>query len=139
MQDAPSTEGTVVTDEPLSAAVTPPATKPSGPVAAAFIAAGIGSTVLGIAIVLSELDGSSPKLLDWAARFGLGSGVGPLSGKVLLATIAFFASWGILHVMWRDREFPFDRILLWSLVLVGIGFLLTFPPIFEGIAHLFGA
>lgn len=113
-------------------------TKPNGPVAAAFIGAGVGSLLLGISIVLSELDGSAPKLLDWAARFGIGSGVGPLSGKVLLATIAFGVAWALLHYRWRDRELAFERVVLTSLVLVGLGFLLTFPPVFEGVVHLFG-
>lgn len=125
-------------ERPAVSPETPTATRPNGPVAAAFMGAGIGSLVLGITIVLSELDGSSPKLLDWASRFGLGSGVGPLSGKVLLATICFFAAWGILHYRWRDRELEFDRVLIWSLVLVGLGFLLTFPPIFEAVVHALG-
>ena len=127
-----------VKDPEAARAIDERATKPNGPVAAAFIGAGIGSLVLGISIVLSELDGSSPKLLDWSARFGIGSGVGPLSGKVLLAAIAFFVAWGILYYRWRDSELAFDRVLVTSLVLVGLGFLLTFPPVFEGVVHLFG-
>jgi hypothetical protein len=70
MVEDPSKTGTM--QEPAKSEVSP--TKPDGPVAAAFVAAGIGATVLGVAIVLSGLDESSPKLLDWAARFGLGSG-----------------------------------------------------------------
>lgn len=128
----PPAKGSAVPEEPT-------ATRPNGPVAAAFMGAGIGSLALGIAIVLSELDKSSPKLLDWASRFGLGSGVGPLSGKVLLATICFFVAWGILYYRWKDRELAFDRVLTWSLALVGLGFLLTFPPIFEELAHILGA
>jgi hypothetical protein len=58
---------------------------------------------------------------------------------VLLTVIAFVISCGILHYLWRHRELPFERILIVSLVLVGIGFFLTFPPVFEAIAHLFGA
>jgi hypothetical protein len=60
----------------------------------------------------------------------VGSGVGPLSGKVILATIAFFASWIILHLAWRKRDVNLRQAFAATLILVAIGFALTFPPIF---------
>ena len=72
-------------------------TKPNGPVVAAFLAAGVASLVMGIGVLLNE---ASPTIknaigvdfnafLQFDKNFGLGSGVGPLSGKVGLAVIAF--------------------------------------------------
>jgi hypothetical protein len=106
-------------------------TKPNGPVAAAFIAAGIGSVVLGIFIVLNEMSEDISSFLRFDENFGLGSGVGPLSGKVILAVIAFGVSWVILHISLRGREVNFRNAFILSLALVGIGFLLTFPPFFK--------
>ena len=113
-------------------------TKPNGPVAAAFLAAGVGSLVMGIGVVLNEASGTIKDaigvdfnaFLKFDANFGLGSGVGPLSGKVGLAVIAFVVSWVIFHVWLRGKEVNFGTYFIAALVLVGLGFALTFPPIF---------
>jgi len=105
-------------------------TKPNGPVAAVFLAAGIGSLVMGILVVLNEVSTEISSFLKFDANFGLGSGVGPLSGKAILAVLAFFASWLILGLLFRGREVKFGPILTIALVLVAGGFLLTFPPVF---------
>jgi len=113
-------------------------TKPDGPVVAAFLAAGVASLVMGIGVVLNE---ASPTIknaigvdfnvfLQFDKNFGLGSGVGPLSGKVGLAVIAFAVSWIVLHLWLRGKEVNFRNAFIASLVLVGLGFALTFPPIF---------
>lgn len=105
-------------------------TKPNGPVAAAFLAAGVGSLVLGIFVVLNEMSEDVNQLLRFDETFGLGSGVGPLSGKVTLGVIAYVVSWVILHLVLRGKEVNFRNAFIASLVLVGLGFALTFPPIF---------
>lgn len=108
--------------------------KPNGPVAAAFLAAGIGSLVLGIFVVLNEVSEDISAFLRFDANYGLGSGVGPLSGKVALAVIAYLVSWVILHLVLRGKEVNFRNAFIVSLVLVGIGIALTFPPIFLAFA-----
>jgi hypothetical protein len=113
-------------------------TKPNGPVVAAFIAAGVASLVMGIGVVLNEASKTIKDaigvdfnaFLQFDKNFGLGSGVGPLSGKVGLAVIAFAVSWVILHLMLRGKEVNFRTGFIVALVLVGLGFALTFPPIF---------
>lgn len=111
-------------------------TKPNGPVAAAFLAAGVGSLVLGVTVVLNEVNTSINSFLRFDQSWGLGSGVGPLSGKAILASLAFAVTWVILHFVFRGKEVAFGRMLTISLVLVGLGFAMTFPPIFEPIVHL---
>ena len=106
-------------------------TKPNGPVAAVFLAAGIGSLVFGLLVVLNEVSTEINSFLKFDANFGLGSGVGPLSGKAILGIVAFFVSWVVLHLVFRGKEVKFGPILTISLILVAAGFLLTFPPVFE--------
>ncbi len=106
-------------------------TKPSGPVAAVFVASGIASFVLGLFVTLNEMSTEVNNFLKFDASFGIGKGVGPLSGKVTLAVLAFGISWVVLHFVWRGKEVNFRNTFIASLVLVGLGFALTFPPIFK--------
>jgi hypothetical protein len=114
-------------------------TKPNGPVAAAFLAAGVGSLTVGIGVVLNEASATIKDaigvdfnaFLQFDKNFGLGSGVGPLSGKVALAVIAFVVSWGVFHIWLRGREVNFRSYFIAALILVALGFALTFPPIFK--------
>jgi hypothetical protein len=114
-------------------------TKPNGPVVAAFLAAGVGSLAMGIGVVLNEASATIKSaigvdfnaFLQFDKSFGLGAGVGPLSGKVGLAVIAFAVSWVLFHLWLRGREVNFRKGFIAALVLVGLGFALTFPPIFD--------
>jgi hypothetical protein len=114
-------------------------TKPNGPVVAAFLAAGVGSLAMGIGVVLNEASATIKSaigvdfnaFLQFDKSFGLGAGVGPLSGKVGLAVIAFVVSWVLFHFWLRGKEVNFRRGFIAALVLVGLGFALTFPPIFD--------
>ncbi len=105
-------------------------TKPNGPVAAAMLAAGIGVFVLGLLTTLAEASQAIADALNFSKNYGLGSGVGPLSGKVTLAVLAYLVAWVVLHRAWRGNEVAFQRVWVATLVLVALGFLLTFPPFF---------
>lgn len=48
-----------------------------------------------------------------------------------LAIIAFVVSWVIFHLWLRGKEVNFRNYFVAALVLVGLGFSLTFPPIFD--------
>jgi DNA-binding response OmpR family regulator len=90
-------------------------TKPNGPVAAAFLASGVASFVMGIGVVLNEASATIKDaigvdfnaFLQFDKSYGFGSGVGPLSGKVGLAIIAFVVSWVIFHLWLRGKEVNF--------------------------------
>jgi hypothetical protein len=91
---------------------------------AAMVGSGIGSLVLGIAIVLSEANAGFKTFVTWNA------GVGPLSGKTGLAVIAFILSWVVLHFVFKNNPISLSRAFVVTLVLTVIGILLTFPPVF---------
>ncbi len=68
--------------------------KADGPGAAVIIAAGIGVFVRGLMTILSELSAGIRDFLGDTMAFG--QPVGPLASKSILATLAFFISWGVL-------------------------------------------
>ncbi|MBN8621292.1 MAG: hypothetical protein J0L63_20430 [Anaerolineae bacterium] len=91
---------------------------------ASMIASGIGSLVLGIAIVLAEVNADIKTFLTW------NTGVGPLSGKTGVSIIAFVISWVILHYAFQRKAISLTTSFVVTLVLVVLGLLLTFPPVF---------
>jgi hypothetical protein len=106
-------------------------TRANGPAAAAFLAAGIAGFVLGLMVTLAEALPEFKAWLDFSANYGIGSGVGPLSGKTIIASLAYFASFALFGLLWRGREVNLGRVLAVAGVLLALGFALTFPPIFE--------
>jgi hypothetical protein len=105
--------------------------KPNGPAAAVVLAAGIGAFVLGLMVTLAEMSADFASFLDFSKNYGLGSGVGPLSGKVIIASAAFFLSWIGFGYAWRRRDVNFPIMFLVAMILLGLGFALTFPPVFD--------
>ena len=103
-------------------------TRIDGPPAAALIAAGIGAAVLGLFVTLAEASTGVKDFLQWNDR------VGPLSGKTVLAAIAYFGSFLVLGLWWRGKTFALRSILIVAAILVVLGLLFTFPPIFQAFA-----
>ena len=99
-----------------------------GPPAASLVAVGIGAVVLGLFVTLAEASTGIKDWLQWNDR------VGPLSGKTILAAIAYFGSFLILGLAWRNRTFALRSIVIAVGVLVVLGLLFTFPPIFQAFA-----
>lgn len=99
--------------------------RPSGPAAAAMIAAGVGTLCLGILTTVAEASTGFASFLQWNDR------VGPLSGKTILSVIAYAASWAALSGLWRRKEVPLRSALTATLVLAGLGLIGTFPKFFD--------
>jgi hypothetical protein len=102
--------------------------KPFGPVAAVFLAAGVGSLVLGILTTLAEANESIKSWLEWSTS------VGPLSGKTIIAVIAFVVAWVVLGIALRGRSLKPSTVFTWTAVLIAIGLVLTFPTFFQAFA-----
>ena len=100
-------------------------TKPNGPVAAGVLAAGIGAGVWGL---LTTAAAASAGIAGALKRDGP---VGPLSGKSLGAVIVWLVAWALLGSSWRGKEVTFGPVYRWTLILVILGLLLTFPPFFD--------
>jgi hypothetical protein len=102
--------------------------KPEGPIAAAIIAGGIGSLALGFFTVLAEASKGAKAALN------LYDPVGPLAGKTVFAVVIWLLSWGVLHVIYRNKPFESRKALTVALVLMGLGVLGTFPIFFQAFA-----
>ena len=98
---------------------------PSGPAAAAILAVGIGTLILGILTTWSEASTGFADALQWNDR------VGPLSGKTIISVIAYFGSWGALHLIWRRSNPPLRRIVWITVALIALGLIGTFPKFFQ--------
>ena len=99
-----------------------------GAASAAFVASGLGCFYIGLLTTLAEMNTVVKSALTWSAP------VGPLSGKVGIGVILWVISWVILHNLWKDQESNISKSLMLTLVFFVLGFLLTFPPIFQGLA-----
>ena len=112
-------------EEPAADAAMEAPEKPSGPIAAVLIAAGIGALALAILTVWAEASEGFKDSLAYSER------VGSLSGKTIWATVAFLVSWGALTVGLRGRQVNLAMATVITLVLLGLGYLGTFAPFFE--------
>ena len=57
--------------------------------------------------------------------------MGNLTGKTWVAILAWLISWAVLGHKWQDQSVNFGKIYNLTLVLVALGLLATFPPIFD--------
>jgi hypothetical protein len=99
-----------------------------GAASAAFVASGLGCFFIGLFTTLAEVSPAVKAALLWSVP------VGPLSGKVGVSMILWAISWLVLHTMWKDKDSNISRSLTVTLLLFVLGVLLTFPPIFQGLA-----
>ena len=102
--------------------------RPAGPVAAAVLAVGIGAFVLGLLTTLSEASTGVHDFLEFDEE------VGPLSGKTIIAVIAYLVSWAVLHGLWRRQDPTLRPILIATVLLIALGILGTFPTFFQAFA-----
>ena len=102
--------------------------RPTGLMAAALGAAGLGAFVLGLLTTLAEASAGVASWLQFNDR------VGPLSGKTIIATAVFFGTWGTLSVLLQRKNPPLQAVLIATGALLALGFLMTFPTFFQAFA-----
>jgi hypothetical protein len=101
----------------------------NGLVAAAMLAAGIGSFVLGLMICLAQGSKAIGGILNFYDP------VGPLSGKTIVAVVAWLVAWGVLASKWKDQSADFGKVYNATLILVALGLLGSFPLFFDLLGH----
>ena len=93
----------------------------NGAALAAFLAAGIGAFALGVIVILGEAG-----LFAAPALYAPAGGV---TGRTTLAAAIWLSVWAWLHRRWRDRQMASSGVYVLTLVLTGLGILLTLPPV----------
>jgi len=101
---------------------------PDGPAAAAILAAGLGVFFLGFLTTLNEM---AVGVHDWLI---FQDRVGPLSGKTTIACVAWLVSWALLSAIWWKRDVPLTAVVALTTVLIVVGNVFMFPPVFERLA-----
>lgn len=120
---------TMSSKEPLAApsnvAMQPAEMIPNGPAAAAILAAGIGSAVIGILAIGAEVSKTLHDVLNFY------NPVGPLSGKTSVAIIVWLVAWLVLARLWGRQTVNMRAVNSIAFILLAVGFLLTFPPFWK--------
>src|SRR4029450_13753662 len=100
-------------------------TRIEGLAAAALLAAGAGAFVLGLLTTLAEASTGTADFLQFNDR------VGPLSGKTIIAAIAYFGALLMFGLLFRGRQLAMRAVLAAAVVLLLLGLLGTFPTFFQ--------
>lgn len=93
----------------------------NGAAFAAFLGAGIGAFAMGFFVLMNEAGIFVAPTLYAPA--------GGVSGRTTFATVVWLIAWGLLHGRWKGREIEARRVCPITLILIGLGILATFPPV----------
>jgi hypothetical protein len=88
---------------------------------AAVLGGGIGSFAMGAFVLLNEAG-----LFTAPALYGPAGGV---TGRTTFATAVWLLAWGVLHARWRAREMAYGPVFTWTVGLVVLAIVATFPPV----------
>lgn len=97
----------------------------TGAAAGAMIASGIGTLVIGMMTTGAVLSSGLKSFLN------MYNPAGPLSGKTTVGVIVWLISWFVLNRIWKDEDYDLAKAFTITLILIGLGLILTFPPVFE--------
>ena len=93
---------------------------------AAYLGAAIGAFAMGLVVLLNESGiFTAPSLYPPA---------GGLSGRTTIAVVVWLVGWVVLHQRWKKRQIETRRTTLLALILIGLGILFTFPPVWSVIS-----
>ena len=95
----------------------------NGSAMAAFLGAGVGAFAMALLVLLNETG-----LFVAPTLYAPAGGV---SGRTTFATIVWLLAWGLLHRLWKAREMAPGRIYAVTFLLLGLGVLGTFPPLWS--------
>lgn len=94
-----------------------------GATMAAVLAAGIGALAVGLFVILNEAG-----LFSAPSLYGPAGGV---SGRTTLAALVWLVAWAVLHWRWKERHIGARPVVRFTLVLILLGLLATFPPVWS--------
>ncbi len=95
----------------------------NGAALASLLAAGIGAFAVGFIVILNETG-----LFAAPALYAPAGGV---SGRTTLSAVIWLAGWAVLHNRWKNRQIKSRGVHLLSMILIGLGVVLTLPPVWK--------
>ena len=107
--------------DPVASPKLPALTNGSG--AAAILSAAIGSFALAVLALAADKSAHISSILVFYKPTGI------LSGVTTTAILTWLLTWGILEVRWGRKTVALGRINIVAFALLGLSFLLTFPPV----------
>ena len=112
--------------------------RPTGPAAAAMLAAVVGLLSMAVAHVVATAFQPFEAALLVAGRvfFPGGDTTGGYSGKELVALVVWLGSWALLHRRLRQRQVGLTGVTAMVLLALLAATLLVWPPITRAIASL---
>jgi lysylphosphatidylglycerol synthetase-like protein (DUF2156 family) len=115
-----------LSDKPTAKQVEETATKVTmAPASAAMIAGAIGVFVIGLMTTGAVISEGLKNALNWW------NPAGPLSGKTGIGILVWLVSWFTLNTLWKGKEADLAKAFTIALILIVLGLVLTFPPVFE--------
>lgn len=100
-------------------------TRTNGSGGAAILSAAVGSFALAILALVGDKSAAVKSSLVFYKP------TGPLSGVTDIALLIWLALWIVLEMRWSKKGVALGPICIASFVLLGLSFLLTFPPIVD--------
>jgi hypothetical protein len=97
----------------------------NGSGAAAVLAAAIGSFALAVLALAGDKSAAVKSSLIFYKP------TGPLSGVTDVALLIWLVVWVVLEMRWSKKSVAFGRVRVAAFVLLGLAFLLTFPPVVD--------
>jgi hypothetical protein len=94
---------------------------PNGAAMAAILGAGVGAFAMAGFVLLNEAG-----LFAAPTLYGPAGGV---TGRTTFATVVWLLAWGVLHARWKSRDVAPRPVFAGTVVLVVLGILGTFPPV----------
>lgn len=98
----------------------------NGAAAGALLSASIGALAMGFFALANEIG-----LFSAPAIYGPAGGA---SGRTTFAVAVWLIVWAVLHNRWKTQQVNAGRVLTISLVLIGLGILAAFPPVWHLLA-----
>jgi hypothetical protein len=98
---------------------------PNGFGSAAILAAGIGIFALAVLAIAADKVASIKQIMVFYKP------TGALSGVTTSAILVWLAAWAILNARWSGKSVALARVNTVAFILLGLSFLLTFPPIVD--------
>lgn len=95
----------------------------NGAALAAFVGAGIGAFAMGVLVILNEAGVFTAPTLYAPA--------GGVSGRTTFTVVIWLIGWAALHRRWKGHQMESARVYAVTLILVALGVLLTFPPVWK--------